>query len=109
MPIEKFCASGVFDAATYSQGIKVTQPQAILFLSGQVAYTADGSPAHRGDPARQQRSTSATRPQRHAHPRRCENTGDESCPAASPNPKRGATIVVRLIRDGPDFSAISDS
>lgn len=54
MPIEKFCASGVFDAATYSQGIKVTQPQAILFLSGQVAYTADGSPAHRGDPARQQ-------------------------------------------------------
>ena len=49
MTIEKFCATGVFDPATYSQGIKVTQPQAILFLSGQVAYTADGGVAYRGD------------------------------------------------------------
>jgi enamine deaminase RidA (YjgF/YER057c/UK114 family) len=47
--IEKFCAPGVFDPATYSQGIKVTQAQTILFLSGQVAYTADGSAAFRGD------------------------------------------------------------
>ena len=47
--IERFCATGVFDAPTYSQGIKVSQAQSILFLSGQVAYTADGSPAHRGD------------------------------------------------------------
>jgi 2-iminobutanoate/2-iminopropanoate deaminase len=47
--IEKFCAPGVFDPATYAQGIKVTGAQTILFLSGQVAYTADGSAAHRGD------------------------------------------------------------
>ena len=47
--IEKFCAPGVFDPATYSQGIKVTQAQTILFLSGQVAYTADGGVASRGD------------------------------------------------------------
>ena len=47
--IEKFSAPGVFDPATYSQGIKVTQAQTILFLSGQVAYTADGGVAHRGD------------------------------------------------------------
>ena len=47
--IEKFCAPGVFDPATYSQGIKVTQAQTILFLSGQVAYTADGGVAFRGD------------------------------------------------------------
>jgi len=47
--IEKFCASGVFDPATYSQGIKVSQAQTILFLSGQVAYTADGGVACRGD------------------------------------------------------------
>lgn len=47
--IEKFGAPGVFEPATYSQGIKVSQAQTILFLSGQVAYTADGSPAHRGD------------------------------------------------------------
>jgi enamine deaminase RidA (YjgF/YER057c/UK114 family) len=47
--IEKFCTAGVFDPASYSQGVKVSQPGAILFLSGQVAYTADGRPAHRGD------------------------------------------------------------
>jgi 2-iminobutanoate/2-iminopropanoate deaminase len=47
--IEKFCAPGLFDPATYSQGIKVTQAHTILFLSGQVAYAADGSPAFRGD------------------------------------------------------------
>jgi len=47
--IEKFSAPGLFDPATYSQGVKVTQAQTILFLSGQVAYTADGSPAFRGD------------------------------------------------------------
>lgn len=47
--IEKFCAPGVFDPATYSQGIRVNQAQTILFLSGQVAYTADGGVAYRGD------------------------------------------------------------
>jgi enamine deaminase RidA (YjgF/YER057c/UK114 family) len=47
--IEKFCAPGVFDPATYTQGIKVTSAQTILFLSGQVAYTADGGVACRGD------------------------------------------------------------
>ena len=29
--IEKFCAPGLFDPPTYSQGIKVTQAQTILF------------------------------------------------------------------------------
>ena len=47
--IDKFCAPGVFDPATYSQGERVTQAQTILFLSGQVAYTADGGVACRGD------------------------------------------------------------
>jgi len=47
--IEKFGAPGVFEPATYSQGVKVTQAQTILFLSGQVAYTADGGVAYRGD------------------------------------------------------------
>jgi len=47
--IEKFTAPGVFDPATYSQGIKVTEAQTILFLSGQVAYTEDGGVAFRGD------------------------------------------------------------
>jgi enamine deaminase RidA (YjgF/YER057c/UK114 family) len=47
--IEKFSAPGVFDPLTYSQGIKVSQAQTILFLSGQVAYTPDGGVAFRGD------------------------------------------------------------
>ena len=47
--IEKFCASRVFDPPTYSQGVKVAGAQTILFLSGQVAYEKDGSPAFRGD------------------------------------------------------------
>jgi len=47
--IEKFGAPGVFEPATYSQGIKVTQAQTILILSGQVAYTPEGGVACRGD------------------------------------------------------------
>jgi len=47
--VEKFCAPGLFDPATYSQGIKVSQAHTILFLSGQVAYTSDGGVACRGD------------------------------------------------------------
>ena len=47
--IEKFCAAGVFDPATYSQGMKVTGAQTLLFLSGQVAYTVDGGVACAGD------------------------------------------------------------
>jgi enamine deaminase RidA (YjgF/YER057c/UK114 family) len=47
--VERFNAPGVFEPANYSQGIKVSHAQTILFLSGQVAYAADGSPAHRGD------------------------------------------------------------
>jgi enamine deaminase RidA (YjgF/YER057c/UK114 family) len=47
--IDRFCAPGVFEPATYSQGIKVTQAQTILLLSGQVAYTPDGGVAFRGD------------------------------------------------------------
>jgi 2-iminobutanoate/2-iminopropanoate deaminase len=47
--IEKFCPAGVYDPPGYSQGIKVTGAQTILFLAGQVAYDKDGGVAHRGD------------------------------------------------------------
>jgi 2-iminobutanoate/2-iminopropanoate deaminase len=47
--IEKFCANGVFDPPTYSQGVRVTEAQTVLFLSGQVAYDKDGTVAHPGD------------------------------------------------------------
>jgi enamine deaminase RidA (YjgF/YER057c/UK114 family) len=47
--IEKYCAAGVYDPPGYSQAIKVTGAQTILFLAGQVAYDKDGTPKHRGD------------------------------------------------------------
>jgi enamine deaminase RidA (YjgF/YER057c/UK114 family) len=34
--IEKYCAPGVYDTPSYSQAIKVTGAQTILFLAGQV-------------------------------------------------------------------------
>ena len=39
----------MYEPPHYSQGIKVNQAQTMLFLSGQVAYTADGGVACRGD------------------------------------------------------------
>ena len=47
--VTPFNAPGVFEPPTYTQGIKVTQAQTMLFLSGQVAYTADGGVAFPGD------------------------------------------------------------
>jgi enamine deaminase RidA (YjgF/YER057c/UK114 family) len=53
--IEGYCAKDVFDPPAYSQAVKVTGGQTILFLSGQVSYDDKGGPAHRGDIARQAR------------------------------------------------------
>ena len=47
--IQKYGAPGVFDPLGYSQAIKVTGAQAVLFLAGQVAYDKDGGAAHPGD------------------------------------------------------------
>src|SRR5262249_9294638 len=47
--IEKYCARGVYDPPGYSQAIKVSGAQTILFLAGQVAYDKDGGAAHAGD------------------------------------------------------------
>jgi 2-iminobutanoate/2-iminopropanoate deaminase len=54
--IERYCAPGVFDPPTYSQGVKVTGAHTILFLAGQVAYDDKGQPAHRGDIVAQARA-----------------------------------------------------
>ena len=54
--IERYAAKSVFDPPGYSQGVKVTGAQTILFLSGQVAYDDKGAPAHRGDFAAQARA-----------------------------------------------------
>ncbi len=55
--IERLAAKGVFDPPTYTQTMKVTGSQTILFISGQVAYNDKGQPEHRGDFAAQARAT----------------------------------------------------
>jgi 2-iminobutanoate/2-iminopropanoate deaminase len=55
--IERLAAKTVFDPPTYSQTIKVSEAQTILFISGQVAYNEKGQPAHPGDFAAQARAT----------------------------------------------------
>ncbi len=55
--IEKVAAKSVFDPPTYSQAIKVTGAQTILFISGQVDYDDKGQPGHPGDFAAQARAT----------------------------------------------------
>jgi enamine deaminase RidA (YjgF/YER057c/UK114 family) len=47
--VERYCAKSVFDPPAYSQAIKVTGAQTVLFLAGQVAYDAKGNPAHPND------------------------------------------------------------
>ena len=47
--IERYAAKGVWDPPAYSQGVKVSGAQSILYIAGQVAYDDKGGPAHRGD------------------------------------------------------------
>jgi enamine deaminase RidA (YjgF/YER057c/UK114 family) len=47
--IQRYAAKGVWDPPAYSQGVKVTGAQTILYIAGQVAYDDKGGPAHRGD------------------------------------------------------------
>ena len=47
--VTPFNAPGLFEPPTYTQGIRVTNAQTLLFLSGQVAYTPDGGAAFPGD------------------------------------------------------------
>jgi 2-iminobutanoate/2-iminopropanoate deaminase len=47
--IESYAAKSVWDPPIYSQAVKVTGAQTILYIAGQVAYDAAGNPAHRGD------------------------------------------------------------
>ena len=47
--IERYAAKGMFDPPAYAQAVKVTEGKTLLYISGQVAYTADGGPAHPGD------------------------------------------------------------
>lgn len=47
--IEGYCPPGVYNPAAYTQGMRVTGAQTLLFLSGQVAYDKNGDASHRGD------------------------------------------------------------
>jgi enamine deaminase RidA (YjgF/YER057c/UK114 family) len=47
--IEKYAAPGVFDPPAYAQAAKVSGGRTMLYIAGQVAYTAEGGAAHPGD------------------------------------------------------------
>ncbi len=47
--IEQYAAREVWDPPTYSQAVKVTGAETILYLSGQVAYDDNGGVTHPGD------------------------------------------------------------
>ena len=47
--IEQYAARGVWDPPMYSQAVKVTGAETILYISGQVAYGDNGTAAHPGD------------------------------------------------------------
>ena len=47
--IEQYAARQVFDPPIYSQAVKVSGAETILYLSGQVAYDDNGGVAHPGD------------------------------------------------------------
>ena len=57
--IERLAAKSIFDPPAYTQTMKVTGAQTILFISGQVAYDEKGQAAHTGDFAAQARATYA--------------------------------------------------
>jgi 2-iminobutanoate/2-iminopropanoate deaminase len=47
--IEPYASREVFDPPTYSQAVKVTGAETILYLAGQVAYDDKGGVAHPAD------------------------------------------------------------
>jgi enamine deaminase RidA (YjgF/YER057c/UK114 family) len=57
--IERMAAKTVFDPPAYTQTMKVTGGETIVFISGQVDYDQQGKPGHPGDFAAQARATYA--------------------------------------------------
>ena len=47
--LEPYAAKDVYDPPTYAQAVKVSEARTILYIAGQVAYTAEGGVAHPGD------------------------------------------------------------
>jgi len=47
--IQSYAAKSVYNPPGYAQAVKVSGAQTMLFLAGQVDYTADGGVAHPGD------------------------------------------------------------
>jgi enamine deaminase RidA (YjgF/YER057c/UK114 family) len=55
--IEQYAAKSEWDPPLYSQAVKVSGAQTILYIAGQVAYDDKGNAAHRGDFNAQARAT----------------------------------------------------
>jgi enamine deaminase RidA (YjgF/YER057c/UK114 family) len=59
--IERLCAKTIYDPPAYSQAIRVTGAQTILFLAGQVSYDNAGGVLHPGDFKAQAKEASTSR------------------------------------------------
>jgi 2-iminobutanoate/2-iminopropanoate deaminase len=59
LKIERLAAKAVFDPPTYTQTMKVTGAETIVFISGQVDYDQRGQGGHPGDFPAQARATYA--------------------------------------------------
>ena len=97
--IERFAAKGVWDPPTYSQGVKVTGAQTILYLAGQVAYDDKGGPAHRGDFKAQARAVlpGAEGPGGGGRRHDGQHREDQHLPHRHPPPRRLASIREEFI------------
>ena len=73
--IEPYAAKGVFDPPIYSQAVKVTGAQTILYIAGQVAYDDKGNPAHVGDFKSQARAVLTALKTRRPAEVRCDQVG----------------------------------
>jgi enamine deaminase RidA (YjgF/YER057c/UK114 family) len=47
--IQPYAAPSVYDPPIYAQAVKVSGAQTLLYIAGQVDYSADGGVAHPGD------------------------------------------------------------
>ncbi len=54
--IQRYCAEAVWDPPSYSQAVKVSGAETLLYISGQVAYDDKGGTRHPGDFAAQARA-----------------------------------------------------
>ena len=94
--IEPYAARGVYDPPMYSQAVKVTGTETILFIAGQVAYGPEGTPMHAGDFKAQARAALQCLKDRCADPQPCSDTSRGGSSLSSRRKQIGRQDRVRV-------------